>query len=61
MTGRELIEWIKQNHAEKMQVVQIEDGYAVFLVRPEIRENDDLKRIYINSAGLKKGEKSVVI
>lgn len=61
MTGRELIEWIKANRAEKMQIVVIDDGYAVFPARPEIREADDLKRIYVNSAGLRKGEKCVTM
>ena len=61
MTGRELIAWIQKNRAENMQVVTIEDGYALFPAHPEIRENEDLKRVYVNSAGLKKGEKSVVM
>lgn len=61
MTGRDLIEWIKANHAERLQIVVIDDGYAIFPARPEVWENDDLKRVYVNSAGLKKGEKSVVM
>ena len=61
MTGRELIEWIKANKAEGMQVVQIEDGYAVFRSRPEVREADEIKRIYVNSAGMRKGEKVIVM
>lgn len=61
MTGRDLIEWIKANRAEKMQIVVIDDGYAIFPARPEVRENDDLKRIYINDAGLRRGEKCVVL
>lgn len=61
MTGRDLIEWIKANHAERLQIVVIDDGYAIFPARPEVRENEDLKRVYVNSAGLKKGEKSVVM
>lgn len=61
MTGRELIEWIKANKAEGMQVVQIEDGYAVFRSRPEVREADEIKRIYVNSAGMRKGEKVIVL
>lgn len=61
MTGRELIAWIKENRAESMQVIVIDDGYAVFQARPEVRETDDLKRVYVNSAGLRKGEKCVVM
>ena len=61
MTGRDLIEWIKANHAERLQIVVIDDGYAIFPARPEVRENDDLKRIYVNSAGLERGKNSVVM
>lgn len=61
MTGRELIAWIKENRAESMQVIVIDDGYAVFQARPEVRECDELKRVYVNSAGLRKGEKCVVM
>lgn len=61
MTGRELIGWIKEHHAENMQIVVIDDGYAIFPARPEVRENDDLKRIYVNSAGLERGKNSVVM
>lgn len=61
MTGRELIAWIRENKAENMQVVIIDDGYAIFRSRPEVRENNELKRVYVDSAGLLKGEKSVVM
>lgn len=61
MTGRELIAWIKENRAENCQVVVIDDGYAVFQARPEVREGDELKRVYVNSAGIRKGEKVVVM
>lgn len=61
MTGRELVAWIQKNKAENMQIVVIDDGYAIFPARPEVRENEDLRRIYINSAGLEHGKKSVVM
>lgn len=61
MTGSELIDWIKRNHAEHMQVVIIDDGYAVFLAKPEIRDNEELKRIYVNSAGLDRHRQSIVM
>jgi len=61
MTGREMVAWIKEHHAENMQIVVIEDGYAVFRSRPEVREADEIKRIYVNSAGMRKGEKVIVM
>lgn len=61
MTGAELIAWIKANKAEKMQVLMVEDGYAVFPVRPEVRENNELKKAYVSTNWLRNGEKSVVI
>ena len=61
MTGRELIAWIREHHAESKQVVVIDDGYAIFPARPEIRDNEDLRRIYVNSAGLRKNEESIVM
>ena len=61
MTGRELIDWIHTNHAESMQVVIVDEGYAVFRARPEIRDNEDLKRVYVNSAGLKDNQQSIAM
>lgn len=61
MTGRDLIEWIKANHAERMQVVVIDDGYALYRARPEVRDSGELTRVYVNSAGLNRVEKCVVM
>lgn len=61
MTGRELIDWIHANHAESMQVVIVDEGYAVFRAKPEVRDNEELKRIYVNSAGLKDKQQSIAM
>ena len=61
MTGKELIAWIEKNHAEHMQVVVIDEGYAIFQARPEIRDNEELKRVYVNSARLDKHKQSIVM
>jgi len=61
MTGKELIAWIRENKAENLQMLVIDDGYAVFMARPEVREADELKRVYVSTGWLRKGEKAVVL
>ncbi len=61
MTGGELIEWVQENGAEGMQVVQVDDGYMLHAVRPEVRENAELRETYANTRGLRKDGRSIVL
>lgn len=50
MTGKELIEWIKDNKAEELVVIVAINDYYACDRKPEIRETSDVKEVYFLSS-----------
>ena len=62
MTGKQLIQWIKDHEAEEMDILQIDDGYAVYSVYdPKIVKGKDIKKMYNNTTHLKEDKDYILI
>ena len=61
MTGGELVEWIRENKAEDMQVLWVDDESMVYKAKPEIVENAELQRKYGHTGRLSRDGRSVVV
>lgn len=42
MTGRELVGWIHENHAEDMEVLYVDSAETVWAVKPTIERGADI-------------------
>jgi hypothetical protein len=60
MTGRELIAWITENHADDMEILFLQDDGIVTRINPEIQSCDEAKEWYWEASFLP-DEGSVVI
>ena len=62
MTGRELIAWIRENHAEDAEVIYLqEDGIVTPIFSPEVRENADVKDEYYEARYLPDEGRCVIL
>lgn len=61
MTGRELVEWIQENHAEDMEVLCLEDDGVIVRLSPEIQNNMRIKQEYWEASFLPDIGESVIL
>lgn len=62
MTGRELCEWIRENKAEEMAVLYLQDDGIVTEIRgPEVVENARIKAEYWEARFLPEDGRSVIL
>lgn len=61
MTGRELAEWIVENHAEDMEVLFLQDDGIVTRINPEVMENKRIKEEYWEARFLPEEGESVIL
>ena len=61
MTGGELVNWIRENGAEEMEIFcATDEGGLVTWIVPEIKDNAELREDYYAARGLPDG-RSVVL
>lgn len=62
MTGKEIIDWIRENHAEDMDILCMGyDGLIVQIIDPEIRDNAEIKEEYWECGYLPDEGRSVIL
>lgn len=61
MTGRELIEWIEENHAEDMELLYLQDDGTITGIVPEVQENRQIKEEYWEARFLPEEGRSVIL
>ena len=61
MTGRELTEWIRENHAEDMDVLYLQDDGIVNGIMPEVQDNRLIREEYWEAGFLPEEGKSVIL
>ena len=61
MTGRELTEWIMENHAEDMEILFLQDDGIIERVIPEIQSNRRIKQEYWEAGFLPEEGESVIL
>jgi len=61
MTGRELAGWIRENEAEEMEVLFLQDDGLVTRINPEIQSNRRIKEEYWEAGFLPDTGESVIL
>ena len=61
MTGRELIDWIKENEAEDMEILFLQDDGIVTRIAPEIMQNRRIRDEYWEASFLPETGESVIL
>jgi hypothetical protein len=61
MTGKELVDWIKENEAEDMEILLLQDDGVVDRIKPEIVQNMRIKEEYWEAGFLPDVGESVIL
>ena len=61
MTGRELVEWIRENNAEDMEILFLQDDGVITRVSPEIQSNIRIRQEYWETGFLPETGESVIL
>lgn len=61
MTGRELTDWIRENEADDMEILFLQDDGIVNNVKPEVVQNRRIKQEYWEAGFLPDEGESVIL
>ena len=61
MTGREITDWIRENEADDMEILFLQDDGIVNNVKPEVVQNRRIKQEYWEAGFLPDEGESVIL